>query len=758
MSSNTQQQQQQGGEKTSILGLPLAPSLPEYLTPDPAVPTVSALLSLSTYDSEHPPATDDPSKDGYVPKPTILRRSRPVHNSHFSYTTPLPLSFPYAVKPHQVRPRKVPGEAVGDGSAVKEGAPEAAAAQAQKDGPSRPQALNVEDYLASLEPDLSEPVKPVIAGDARKATPAYTSEARRDAVGTPVLAGLSAKSVADLFPTLDVGDAFEFLKSGSDAGGEETAKRNELEQFLAGHIVAVQEAKDGKRGFAPWSLCYGGHQFGSWASQLGDGRAISIYTTPSKWPTYEQDNVYYPPVAELQLKGAGRTPYSRFADGLAVLRSSVREYLGSEAMAALGVPTSRALSLVHLPDVDVAREEMETAAVVCRVAPSWLRIGSFELPWSRDQWDTLRDLVNYAGREVFGFAKTGNAVQGGPEDKSLAARVLREASRRNARTFARWQACGFMHGVLNTDNISISGLTIDYGPYAFMDIYSSNHICNHSDGEGRYSYRNQPPIGVDAVQKFGNALSEIIGCELEMARNGDAGEGPAGAPKGWAEDTSKLEAWHDEGLKGVEEIASEFMAVHIQEYKRLMSQKLGLLDSQQSDFTQLFTPLLELMERHKLDFSGTFRLLTQFESTTSKTIDAFLDRLLPKAQVPEHLRDTCREDWKSWLSTWQARLEESEKSGGAAASSRRKRMAAHNPRFILRQWVLEETIKRLEQDNNKAFLQRVLDMATNPFEEYGEDAIDPTVCTKPTDEVQEQRRLCSLGDNSMLGFQCSCSS
>lgn len=105
-----------------------------------------------------------------------------------------------------------------------------------------------------------------------------------------------------------------------------------------------------------------------------------------------------------------------------------------------------------------------------------------------------------------------------------------------------------------------------------MDIYSSNHICNHSDGEGRYSYRNQPPIGVDAVQKFGNALAEIIGCELEMARNGDAGEGPAGAPKGWAEDTSKLEAWHDEGLKVVEEIASEFMAVHIQEYKRLMSQ------------------------------------------------------------------------------------------------------------------------------------------------------------------------------------------
>lgn len=447
------------GKKTSILGLPLAPSLPEFLSADPAVPSASALFHLSEYDSRDPPQPDDPKQPDYRPKPTILRRSRPVHRSHFSYVTPLPLSFPYAVKPHQVRPRRrVGGEAVGDGSAVKKGAPSEAAEKAKEETP-QPYELNVEDFLATMEPDLEHPVKPV--GQDHPA--AYTSETRQEALGTPRLAGLSTKTLDDLLPNLGVGDAFEHLKSGQDGDEQAKAKRDELVSFLAGHTVAYREAQGGKKGFAPWSLCYGGHQFGSWASQLGDGRAISILTTPSKWPKYEHE-VYYPPLAELQLKGAGRTPYSRFADGLAVLRSSVREYLGSEAMAALGIPTSRALSLVHLPDVEVQRERMETAAIVCRVAPSWLRIGCFELPWSRDQWDTLLELVKYAGHEVFGFGKEGVKLVDEPADKSLAAKVLRETSRRNARTFAGWQACGFMHGVLNTDNISISGLTIDYGP------------------------------------------------------------------------------------------------------------------------------------------------------------------------------------------------------------------------------------------------------------------------------------------------------
>lgn len=453
------QQQQQA----SILNLPLAPSLPEYLTPDAVVPSVSSLLSLSSYSSQNatPESSEVGSKD-YKARPSMLRRSRPVKGAHFSYVTPLPLTFPYAVKAHKVKPRKVPGEAVGDGSAVKDGAVEEAVDQAKHSTPPSPRpTLDVEDYLASLEPDLNDPIK--AHGTDRPA--AYTSEDRRDSLGTPKLVGLSRSCLDDLLPHLDVGDAFEHLRTGKDSdNAEERQKRDELVNVIAGHaVVARPPSGAGDKGFGPWSLCYGGHQFGSWASQLGDGRAISILTTPSSFPVYHE-GTYYPPLAELQLKGAGRTPYSRFADGLAVLRSSVREYLGSEAMAALGIPTSRALGLVHLPDVQVQRETMETGAIVCRVAPSWLRIGCFELPWSRDDWDTLTDLVKFAGHEVFGFGKPGVSLSDEPQDKSLAAKILRETSRRTAKLMAGWQSTGFMHGVLNTDNISIAGLTIDYGP------------------------------------------------------------------------------------------------------------------------------------------------------------------------------------------------------------------------------------------------------------------------------------------------------
>lgn len=467
------------GGKKSILALPLAKSLPEYLTPDPLIPSVSALQAVHAYDSENlREGAEDTTSSNYIPKPSNLRRSRQIAHSHFSYVTPLPVSFPYAVKPGQVKPRKVPGEAVGDGSGVKEGAAAEAAKKAQRSTP--PPSLNVEDFLASLEPDPNDGI-PAVDGSEKPV--AFSSENRREALGTPLLAGLSRKCIEDILPGLDVGDAWTFLKEGKDAPGSnqtdhanggteavigdasstsvEARKRAELTQFLAGHIVRIESSQDGSKGFAPWSLCYGGHQFGSWAGQLGDGRAISIMTTPAQFPDYHGDT-YYPPVAELQLKGAGRTPYSRFADGLAVLRSSVREFLGSEAMAALGVPTSRALSLVHLPDVTVRREEVETAAIVCRIAPSWVRIGSFELLWSRDDWDPLRDLVNYAGNEIFGFKEGSKSKDS--HDKSLAALVLREVARRNAKTFAGWQAYSFAHGVLNTDNISISGLTIDYGP------------------------------------------------------------------------------------------------------------------------------------------------------------------------------------------------------------------------------------------------------------------------------------------------------
>ena len=187
-------------------------------------------------------------------------------------------------------------------------------------------------------------------------------------------------------------------------------------------------------------------------------------------------------------------------------------------------------------------------------------------------------------------------------------------------------------------------------------------------------------------------------------------------------------------------------------------QKFGLAESKQSDFSEIFEPFLSLLEQHKLDFSRSFRLLSQFETVDSPHFERFLDHLIPSSQVPEHLKDSARSDWKAFLGKYQTRLEEFEGTSGSSLADRRQRIAAANPRFILRQWVLEEAIKRLEQKNDVAFLQRVLDMATKPFEEYGEDIVDPAACARPSEEVMEQRRLCEIGDTDMLGFQCSCSS
>lgn len=189
-----------------------------------------------------------------------------------------------------------------------------------------------------------------------------------------------------------------------------------------------------------------------------------------------------------------------------------------------------------------------------------------------------------------------------------------------------------------------------------------------------------------------------------------------------------------------------------------LSQRLGLSNPQQTDFTRLVDPLLSIMSSHHLDFSHTFRLLGQFTSVDSPHIDRFIEMIAPKSQVPEYLYRSSRDEWKEWLKEYQTRLEESEKETGQSLQDRRKRMDAANPRFILRQWILEEAIERLEKKSDRAFLQRILDMATNPYEAYGEDEVDPAVCSRPTAEVEEQRRLCSLGDDSMLGFQCSCSS
>ena len=234
---------------------------------------------------------------------------------------------------------------------------------------------------------------------------------------------------------------------------------------------------------------YSGHQFGVWAGQLGDGRALLLGETAQGW--------------EIQLKGAGRTPYSRMGDGRAVLRSSIREFLCSEAMHALGIPTTRALCLMGSP-APVLRESVETAAVLTRVAPSFIRFGHFEHFAARGQTTELRQLADYVIDRYYPACRTtpdfgGNAY----------AALLQAVAQRTAELIAQWQAVGFCHGVMNTDNMSILGLTIDYGPFQFLDTFAPGHICNHSDTQGRYAFDRQPGVAYWNLLCLGQALHPL---------------------------------------------------------------------------------------------------------------------------------------------------------------------------------------------------------------------------------------------------------
>ncbi|KAF5382091.1 hypothetical protein D9615_004315 [Tricholomella constricta] len=710
--------------KHSIAALPLASPaqlLIHRLTPDTHTPSISVFRNKVLADT-----------------PSLQRRARLLPPpSHFSFVNPLPIPFPYDIEPT--------GE------------------------PVQNKADYIEHWLAAREA-IHE--RHSSNSSLRIYDPKNRDQPR-------ILIGLSETGLRDCVPHLDVGDAFALLGAPSLSGSfdqdgdpspsdsEEVVKaRDQLVDVLSGHSVLMTppETKD-ENAFAPWSLRYSGHQFGSWAGQLGDGRAISVLVTPH--PANPQRTY------ELQLKGAGRTPFSRTADGLAVIRSSIREYLCSEAMHALAIPTTRSLSLISLPALPVARERIESACVLTRMAPSFLRIGSFEAlngptnmfffggGQQEPHWDALRILGEWvAGPNVLGLdIKEGEAW--GRE-------LVLEIARRNARMVAGWQAYGFMHGVINTDNVSVLGLTIDYGPYAFMDVFDSFHICNHSDEGGRYAYKYQPNMIIYALRALLNALAPLIGAETEL--------GGKAAPPGWADGASKekLEAWRAEGLKlrdELERVAQETTAL---EYGRLMRKRLGLRREEATDEENLFRPLLELLERQRLDFHGTFRVLRGFRGAwfgateedkemEKGQLEEFVGRLLAGTPEPERLdHATATGEWLEWLEAYAQRVKGEEAEWGGPGvdldGEREKAMRAVNPRFVLRQWVLEEVIGKVERDaeSGRRVLAKVMHMACNPFEPWG--AEDERAEEELDKEELEERRFCGMGEKKMLGFQCSCSS
>ncbi|MBC7938595.1 MAG: YdiU family protein [Chitinophagaceae bacterium] len=396
---------------------------------------------------------------------------------------------------------------------------------------------------------------------------------------------------------------------------------------------------------------YSGHQFGVWAGQLGDGRALLLGEVQS-----HQGRM------ELQLKGSGLTPYSRMGDGRAVLRSSVREFLCSEAMHALGVPTTRALAIVGSP-LPVRRETIETAAVVARVAPSFLRFGHFEhFAHTAEDPVALRTLADATIERFF------PELHGATEPYAA---LLEAVTLRTAALLAQWQALGFCHGVMNTDNMSMLGLTIDYGPFGFLDAFDPGHVCNHSDHQGRYAYSRQPDAALWNLHALAQALMPLIGDS-------------------------------DRALAAL----APYRTAYPQALLTAMRAKLGLRSSQDND-RDLVDDLLRRMAADRADFSITFRRLAAFCTAPGAGNEAVRDLFID------------REAFDAWALRYGERLR-AERSVDAERAARMNRI---NPKFVLRNHLAEVAIQRA-RDGDFSEVQRLLAVLLRPFDEQPEHEAD----------------------------------
>jgi uncharacterized protein YdiU (UPF0061 family) len=400
-------------------------------------------------------------------------------------------------------------------------------------------------------------------------------------------------------------------------------------------------------GSRPRATVYSGHQFGVWAGQLGDGRAILLGETAGG--------------QELQLKGAGRTPFSRGGDGRAVLRSSIREFLCSEAMHALGVPTTRALCIAGSAG-PVRRETLETAAVVTRFAPSFIRFGHFEHFNARDDLPSLRALADYVIDRYFPDCRNpGDSLSG-----NAYAHLLQAVSERTARLMAQWQAVGFCHGVMNTDNMSVLGLTIDYGPFQFMDAFVPGHVCNHSDAQGRYAFNRQPNVAYWNLFCLAQALLPLIDDE----------------------ETAKA-------------ALASYKTVFPQAYDKRMRAKLGL-SAAVTGTAALIDGVLELLSRDRVDYPVFWRRLSRAVATDD--FDPVRDLFIDRAALDD------------WLLSYSELLALDDKALAADL------MLKTNPKFVLRNHLGEQAI-RAAQRGDFSEIHTLQHLLAAPFDEHpGHDA------------------------------------
>ncbi|MGB4960625.1 MAG: YdiU family protein [Saprospiraceae bacterium] len=432
---------------------------------------------------------------------------------------------------------------------------------------------------------------------------------------------------------------------------DEFCQSEAFEEMMTGNMLIPDST--------PYAMCYGGHQFGHWAGQLGDGRAINL-----------GEVVTASGHLNLQLKGAGPTPYSRTADGLAVLRSSVREFLCSEAMYHLGVPTTRALSLA-LTGEKVLRDMMyngnaayEQGAVVCRVAPSFIRFGNFEIFASRQDHELLKVLADYTISHYF------------PHLQELADRYLQmfaEVAASTCEMIVHWQRVGFVHGVMNTDNMSILGLTIDYGPYGWMDNYDPDWTPNTTDlPNKRYRFGNQPVIAQWNLLKLANALYPLIEDEADLKK-----------------------------------IIQDFKMDYEKKYHLMMMSKLGLEQHHESD-SDLIKDLENFLSDHQLDMTMFFRNIALIEAETS---DTQVKEIIASVWYDISESQTNEAKIQNWVSVYQKRLSIEKRPN----NTRILAMDAVNPRYVLRNYMAQMAIDKAEQ-GDYSLIHDLHKMLKRPYE------------------------------------------
>jgi uncharacterized protein YdiU (UPF0061 family) len=413
----------------------------------------------------------------------------------------------------------------------------------------------------------------------------------------------------------------------------DTPNNSDLATYFSGALLLPKSQ--------PLAMTYSGHQFGQYNPQLGDGRGLLlgevVNTKGERW--------------DIHLKGAGKTPYSRFGDGRAVLRSSIREYLGSEALHALGIPSTRALCIIGSKE-PVQRETRETAATLVRVADSHIRFGHFEWIFN-NQPKLLKSFSDYVIQRHYPECATA--------DKPYAA-LLNAIVTRTATLMAQWQLVGFAHGVMNTDNFSITGCTFDYGPYGFLDVYNPSFICNHSDNTGRYAWNQQPSIGLWNLNALAYALSPLIDKEGIMAA------------------------------------LQRYETTLLDTYYRGIKAKLGLVEDNEQDNALAFD-LLDILMKNNMDYTRTFRALSHVNQEDTQC----------------SLRDDCldRTRFDDWFKRYTQRLAQEKTTN----LQRQQQMLATNPKYILRNYLAQTAIEKAEKGDYKE-IDTLLMLLQNPYDEH----------------------------------------